>query len=71
MPQNILEMINTICEDTLFSPQQNLSRISTIAKGFAPMLNEILDDYIKLNHDYPNYRRARVKAAKKMLGVDS
>ena len=71
MPHNILEMINTICEDTLFPPQQNLTRISTIAKGFAPMLTEILDDYIKLNHDYPNYRKARVKAAKKMLGINS
>ena len=34
----------------------------------AEMLNEILHDYIRQNEEDPMCRKARIKAAKRMLG---
>jgi hypothetical protein len=69
MPQNILEIIHSISEDKMFTPSHNLDQIARIAKGFAPMLTEILEDYIQQNtgSGIP-YRITRMKAAKRMLG---
>ena len=69
MPRNILEVINAISEDRIFTQLQNLRQISRIAKGFAPMLTEILEDYISQNTGGPSYRMERIKAAKRMLGA--
>jgi hypothetical protein len=52
-----------------FTPSQNLKQIGRLARGFAPMLTEILQDYIQQNEADVVYRTARIKAAKKMLGV--
>ena len=47
MPQrNILEVIHSLSEDKNFPPSHNLAQIARIAKGFAPMLTEVLEDYI-------------------------
>ena len=69
MARNILEVIHAISEDKAFNPSQNLTQISRIAKGFAPMLTEILEDYIRQNTGGPNHRIERIKAAKRMLGA--
>ena len=69
MPPNILEVIHAISEDETFTPVQNLKQIARIAKGFAPMLTEILEDYIRQNTGGPNYRMERIKAATQMLGA--
>jgi hypothetical protein len=68
MPGNILEVIHSISEDKTFPPSQNLAQIAKIAKGFAPMLTEILEDYIQQNSEGPAYRVERIKAARRMLG---
>ena len=70
MPRNILEVIHAISEDTTFPPSQNLTQIGRIAKGFAPMLTEILEDYIRQNTGGPVHRIERIKAAKRMLGAE-
>jgi hypothetical protein len=72
MPRNILEVIHSISEDKMFPPSQNLTHIARIAKGFAPMLTEILQDYIEQNtgSGLP-YRIARLKAVKRMLGQNA
>jgi hypothetical protein len=69
MPRNILEVIDAISQDGTFTPAQNLTQIGRIAKGFAPMLTEILEDYIRQNTGAPQYRVERIKAAKRMLGA--
>ena len=68
MPRNILEVIHTISEDKTLTATQNLTQIGRIAKGFAPMLTEILEDYLRQNTGGPQYRVERIKAAKRMLG---
>jgi len=65
---NILEMIEAICNDKTFTPAQNFMRIRRIAKGYSPMFAQILEDYIRQNEPDPTYRKARLKAAKRMLG---
>ena len=70
MPRNILEVIHSISEDTTFPPSHNLEQIARIAKGFTPMLTEILEDYIAQNSGSGvAYRITRMKAAKQMLGA--
>jgi len=39
-----------------------------LAKLNANMLTQIIYDYIRQNEPEPTYRKARLKAAKKMLG---
>jgi len=73
MPQrNILEVIHSLSKDKTFPPSHNLAQIARIAKGFAPMLTEILQDYIDQNtaSGVP-YRIKRIKAAKRMRGIRS
>jgi len=70
MPRNILEVIEAISKDETFTPKQNLTQIGRIAKGFAPMLTEILEDYVRQNTGGPVYRVERIKAARRMLGDD-
>jgi len=69
MPRNILEVIHSISEDKTLKPSHNLAQISRIAKGFAPMLTEILEDYIRQNAGGPAYRIELIKAARRMLGT--
>ena len=70
MPRNVLEVIHSITEDRTFTPSQNLAQITRIAKGFAPMLTTILEDYIEQNTGSGiSYRIARIKAAKQLLGA--
>jgi hypothetical protein len=70
--RNILEVIHSLSEDKTFPPTHNLAQIARIAKGFAPMLTEVLEDYIAQNTGSGiAYRITRVKAAKKILGVRS
>ena len=72
MPQgNILEVIHSLSEDKTFTPSHNLAQIAGIAKGFAPMLTEVLEDYIAQNSGSGVVHRIkRIKAAKRMLGVE-
>ena len=70
MPRNILEVIHAISEDKTSMPSHNLTQIGRIAKGFAPMLTEILEDYLLQNSGGPQYRVERIKAAKRMLGAE-
>jgi hypothetical protein len=61
----------SISEDKTFPPSHNLEQIAQIAKGFAPMLTEVLEDYIAQNSGSGvAYRIKRIKAAKRMLGVE-
>jgi len=69
VPKNILQIIYEICNDKTFSPADSLMRIKRIAKGYAPMLTQVLEEYIEQNKEEPAYRKARIKAAKQMLGV--
>ena len=70
MPRNILDVIHSISEDKTFPPSRNLAQIARIAKGFAPILTEVLEDYIAQNTGSGvAYRITRMKAAKKMLGM--
>ena len=69
MPRNILEVIHSISEDKTLTPSHNLAQIGRIAKGFAPMLTDILEDYIRQNTGGPQHRVERIKAAKRMLGA--
>ena len=66
---NILENIHAICDDKTVEPADKFMRIKLIAKGYAPMLSQILEDYIHQNEPVPTHRKARIKAAKRMLGV--
>jgi hypothetical protein len=68
---NILERIAEMCESrhTLdLRTNQQLNEIKRLAKQNADMLIQILYDYIAQNEPDPTYRRARLKAAKRMLG---
>lgn len=68
--RNILELIHSLTEDKIFPPSHNLAQIAQIAKGFAPVLTEILQDYIEQNADRTgSYRIRRLQAAKRMLGA--
>ena len=71
MPKrNILEVIHSLTEDTIFPTSRNLVQIARIAKGFAPVLTEILDDYIEQNAGSgASSRIKRLQAAKQMLGA--
>jgi hypothetical protein len=70
--RNILEIIQSMSEDKTFPRSHNLAQIARIAKGFAPMLTEVLEDYIAQNTGSGiAYRITRMKAAKKMLGMPS
>ena len=69
MSRNILEVIHAMSGDETFTPLQNLTQIGRIAKGFAPMLTEILEDYLRQNAGGPQHRVERIKAAKRMLGA--
>jgi hypothetical protein len=66
--ENILDLIDAISKDKSFSPASNLFRIRRIAKGYAPMLSQVLREYIRQNEPNPKYKKARLTAAKKMLG---
>jgi len=71
MARNILEVIHAVSNDDSFPPLDNLKHIGRISKGFAPMLTEILEDYLQQNTGGPAYRLQRIKAAKQMLGVEA
>jgi hypothetical protein len=68
---NILEQIAEICESRYASDSQTnqqMSKIKRLARQNANMLTQILYDYIVQNEPDPTYRKARLKAAKRMLG---
>ncbi len=68
---NIFEEIVELCESRHTSDlrtNRQLNEIKTLAGRNANMLNEILHDYIRQNEEDPTYRKARLKAAKRMLG---
>jgi hypothetical protein len=44
MPRNILEAIHSIGENNLFEPSHELAQIARIARRFAPILSEIIED---------------------------
>jgi len=68
--RNVLELIHSLTEDNIFPPSHNLTQIARIAKGFAPLLTEVLEDYIEQNAGSGTpYRIRRLKAAKRMLGA--
>jgi hypothetical protein len=71
MARNILAVIHAVSNDESFTPLQNLKQIGRISKGFAPMLTEILEEYVEQNTGGPAYRIQRIKTAKQMLGVDA
>ncbi len=64
---NILEQISELC-DTHPATDKKMRAIKTLAAANADMLDQILYDYIRQNQDEPMYRKARIKAAKRMLG---
>jgi len=67
---NILEHISQLCESRYtsdFKTNQQLQTIKRLASSNANMLTQILYDYIKQNENEPTYRKARLRAAKKML----
>jgi len=49
---------------------QQLHNIKRLAEKNANMLTQILYDYIRQNQDEPTYRKAHLKAAKRMLGIE-
>jgi hypothetical protein len=49
MPRNILEIIQSMSEDKSFTPSPNLAQIARIAKAFAPMLAEILQEQKRID----------------------
>ncbi len=68
---NILEQISELCDSRHTSDlrtNQQLQRIKQITERHANMLEQILCDYIRQNEPQPLYRKARLKAAKRMLG---
>jgi hypothetical protein len=56
MARNILEVIHAVSHDESFTPLQNLKQTGSISKGFAPMLTEILEEYVEQNTGGPAYR---------------
>jgi len=71
LARNILEVIHALSNDEAFTPSQNLKQIARISKGFAPVLTEILEEYLQQNTGGPAYRIQRIKAARQMLGVEA
>jgi len=71
MPKrNILKLIDSLTEDRIFPPSHNLA-LTRISKGFAPLLTEVLEDYIEQNAGSGTpYRVRRLEAAKRMLGAE-
>ena len=70
--RNILEVIAGLCEgryDHDRERDEQLRNIRSLARRNAKMLNEILADYIRQNEEDPTYRKARLKAARRMLGA--
>jgi hypothetical protein len=69
---NILEQISGLC-DSRYTPDvrtsQQLHEIKRLAEKNANMLSQILFDYLKQNESDPTYRKARLKAANRMLGM--
>ena len=67
---NILEQIVEMCESRYASDfrTNQLNEIRRLAQQNANMLTQILYDYIAQNEPDPTYRKARLKAAKRMLG---
>lgn len=68
---NILEAIAGLAEgryDHDWQRNEQLRNIRDLARRNAKMLNEILHDYIRQNEEDPTYRKARLRAAKRMLG---
>jgi len=65
MAKNILEVIDGISNDGVFTPSQNLKQIGRLARGFAPMLTEILQDYIQQNEADVVYRTAADQGCQK------
>jgi hypothetical protein len=69
---NILEVIAGLCEgryDHDRERDEQLRNIRTVARRNVNMLNEILHDYIRQNEEDPTYRKSRLKAAKRILGI--
>ena len=69
---NILEEIARLAEgryDHDWQRNEQLRNIRNLARLNVNMLNEILHDYIRQNEEDPTYRKARIKAAKRMLGT--
>lgn len=68
---NVLEAIAGLCEaryDHDWQREDQLRNIRDLARRNAAMLTQILDDYIRQNADDPTHRKARLSAAKRMLG---
>jgi hypothetical protein len=63
---NILEQISEL--STRPATDKKMRTIKTLAAANANMLDQILFDYVRQNQDEPTYRKARLKAAKRMLG---
>ena len=73
---SILNEIAMLCESRYTSDfksnqqfQKQLQKIKKLSERNANMLDEILYDYIQQNEPDPTYRKARLKAAKRMLGT--
>ena len=69
---SILNEIAMLCESRYtadFKTNQQLQKIKKLSERNAHMLDEILYDYIQQNEPDPTYRKARLKAAKRMLGI--
>jgi hypothetical protein len=67
---NILAQIAELCDSRHtadFKTNRQLHQIKRLAERNANMLEQILYDYIR-HADEPTYRKARLKAAKRMLG---
>jgi hypothetical protein len=68
---NILDAIAGLCESRYehdWQRQEQLRNIRELARRNTKMLSDILHDYIRQNEEDPTYRKARLKAAKPMLG---
>lgn len=68
---NILEAIAGLCEgryDHDWQRHEQLRNVRDLARRNAKMLNDILADYIQQNEEDPTYRKARLRAARRMLG---
>jgi hypothetical protein len=64
---NVLEQISELCDIKHMSDQLRIQQIKSIAKLNAKMLTETIR-LIRQNQDEPTYRKARLKAAQRMLG---
>jgi hypothetical protein len=69
---NILEAIAGLAEgryDHDWQRNEQLRNIRNLARRNVNMLSDILHDYLRQNEEDPTYRKARIKAAKRMLGA--